>query len=154
MARASKKNFIVETATGVFLKNGYKGTSIGMVVTACQVSKPTVYNHFPDKSVLMDAVLDKWMHNHPVPDIAVDDEISLWTFLAEHWWTAEVVAMYRMVIGEGWRFEVSAQRFWQQFDEQWRAAAKTAYAHIGVRALEGESLDAMISHRLWLSVRG
>lgn len=154
MARASKKDFIVETATGVFLANGYKGTSIDRVVAACQVSKPTVYNHFPDKSVLIAAVMTNWLASHAVPAIEVSDEDAFWAFLGRHWWTPETVAMYRMVIGEGKRFAESARQFWRRFDEQWRSEALAAYACLQLSTLDSDGINAMISHRLWSSVRG
>lgn len=154
MARASKKEFIVETATGVFLANGYKGTSIDRVVAACQVSKPTVYNHFPDKSMLMTAVMTSWLAKHVVPAIEVSGEDAFWAFLERHWWEPETVAMYRLVIGEGRHFTESAQQFWRQFDEQWRSEALHTYAYLRLSTLDSDGINAMISHRLWLSVRG
>ncbi|MEM7562893.1 MAG: TetR/AcrR family transcriptional regulator [Pseudomonadota bacterium] len=44
MAQKSKKDHIVATALPLFLENGFKGTSIDLVVKASEVSKPTVYN--------------------------------------------------------------------------------------------------------------
>ena len=45
-----------------------------MVVKASGVSKPTVYNHFPDKSALINEVLQRWIdemraeYQHKFPD--------------------------------------------------------------------------------------
>jgi AcrR family transcriptional regulator len=50
MAQRSKKDHIAAAALPLFLENGFKGTSIDMVVRVSGVSKPTVYNHFPDKA--------------------------------------------------------------------------------------------------------
>ena len=52
MAQKSKKDHIIATALPLLLEKGFKGTSIDMVVKACGVSKPTVYNHFSDKGAL------------------------------------------------------------------------------------------------------
>ncbi|MGD8421437.1 MAG: TetR/AcrR family transcriptional regulator, partial [Gammaproteobacteria bacterium] len=64
MAQRSKKDHIVSTALPLFLEQGFKGMSIDMVVRASGVSKPTVYNHFPDKSALMETVLRRWVEDH------------------------------------------------------------------------------------------
>ncbi|MDH3389841.1 MAG: TetR/AcrR family transcriptional regulator, partial [Gammaproteobacteria bacterium] len=75
MAQKSKKDHIIASALPLFLEHGFKGTSIDMVVRASSVSKPTVYNHFPDKAALMLAVLARWTETHkpliqPLKDIA------------------------------------------------------------------------------------
>jgi hypothetical protein len=62
--------------------------------------------------------------------------------------------MYRLVIGEGRRFAESAQQFWRQFDEQWRSEALKAYACLRLSTFDSDDINAMISHRLWTSVRG
>ncbi|OZG73123.1 TetR family transcriptional regulator [Hahella sp. CCB-MM4] len=153
MARASKKDFIVQTATGVFLENGFKGTSIDMVVSACQVSKPTVYNHFPDKSELISAVVERWMQLHPVTLDEIFSEIHWEERLATSWWNDEAISLYRLVIGEGWRFENTAERFWQEYDAKWRDLAITCYKHLEIQSMTDDHLQAWISHQLWSRLR-
>ena len=122
MAQRSKKDYIVTTALPLFLENGFKGTSIDMVVKACAVSKPTVYNHFPDKSALMLAVMKSWIEqNKPlIQSISNLDELD--KFISEHWLTEQAVRLYAIVIGEGWRFPEARKLFWEQFDHLWRVA--------------------------------
>lgn len=127
MARASKRDHIVTEATELFLQQGFKGTSIDLVVSTCAVSKPTVYNHFPDKAVLMAAVIDAWLANntlHNFPSPASEQE--LWEYLTEHCWDPARMAMYRLVIAEGWRFAQAADRFWQEFDAPLQRLAMNA----------------------------
>lgn len=124
MARASKRNHIVEQATALFLDQGFKGTSVDSVVNTCAVSKPTVYKHFPDKTLLMAAVMDQWLSDRPVATLHGTDQDAVWQDMATRWWCPEHMAMYRLVIAEGWRFPAAAQRFWQEFDQAWQAAAK------------------------------
>lgn len=117
MARASKRDHIVAEATGLFLNQGFKGTSIDLVVSTCAVSKPTVYNHFPDKTVLMAAVIDDWLADNALNDFpSPNSENALWEYLTKQCWNPERMAMYSLVIAEGWRFSQAADRFWQEFD--------------------------------------
>ncbi len=70
MAQKSKRNYIVEMALPLFLEHGFKGTSIDLVVKKSGVSKPTVYNHFPDKIALMLAVVENWCETQQ-PEIGI-----------------------------------------------------------------------------------
>ena len=47
-----KREAIVRAAIGLFQKNGVEGTSMDKVSEVAQVSKRTVYNHFPSKEEL------------------------------------------------------------------------------------------------------
>lgn len=51
--RPSKKQHIIDTAGLLFSELGYQATSIDVVVQTAGVSKPTVYNNFPSKLVLL-----------------------------------------------------------------------------------------------------
>ncbi len=122
MAQRSKKDHIVATAMPLFLENGFKGTSIDMVVRASNVSKPTVYNHFPDKSALVHEVLLQWIdHNKPLI-VPIRDRAALDELVRTRWLTDEAVKFYAMVIGEGWRFPETKKIFWELFDKLWRKA--------------------------------
>ncbi len=123
MARASKRDHIVEQATALFLDQGFKGTSVDSVVNTCAVSKPTVYKHFTDKTLLMAAIMDQWLKDHPVASLQGTDQDDVWQDMANRWWRPEHMAMYRLVIAEGWRFPAAARRFWQEYDQLWQAAA-------------------------------
>ncbi len=122
MAQRSKKEHIVATALPLFLENGFKATSIDMVVKASAVSKPTVYNHFPDKAALMLAVLRSWIENHKPMILQIRDLEHLDRFIRENWLTGEAVRLYAIVIGEGFRFPEARSLFWEQFDRRWRIA--------------------------------
>lgn len=144
MARASKRDFIVEVATGLFMEHGFKGTSVDMVVSACGVSKPTVYNHFPDKVELLQAVLSRWVEQR----LAAMPEVSSWPQWQAGltaWFDDEVLAMYRLVLGEGWRFEAAAQLFWQGFDQPWRQQVMQLAQRPG-------QVEARLDQALWKGV--
>ncbi len=122
MAQRSKKDHIVTTALPLFLENGFKGTSIDMVVKASAVSKPTVYNHFPDKSALMLAVVTGWIENNKPLIVQIHDLDHLGDFIRQNWLTDEAVRLYAIVIGEGFRFPEARELFWEQYDRRWRIA--------------------------------
>ena len=122
MAQRSKKDHIVASALPLFLENGFKGTSIDMVVKASAVSKPTVYNHFPDKAALMLAVLADWIEKHKPQIVPINDFDRLGEFIRESWLSDDALRLYAIVIGEGFRFPEARSLFWEQYDRHWRAA--------------------------------
>ena len=132
MAQKSKKNQIAVAALPLFLKNGFKGTSIDMVVKTSEVSKATVYNHFPDKAALMLATLNWWIEANKPLIAPVRDHAGFQQFVQQHWLLDETVRMYALVIGEGWRFAEARDLFWQQFDQSWRQALEYQWNNIGL----------------------
>jgi len=68
-----KREAIVQAAIGEFREHGFNGTSMDRVAAAAEVSKRTVYNHFPSKDELFGAILDHlWERSHSLPDVAYD----------------------------------------------------------------------------------
>lgn len=49
--------FIIETATKLFVQNGVKTVTLNRIVTELHTSKRTIYNHFTDKTDLLKACL-------------------------------------------------------------------------------------------------
>src|SRR3954447_23139164 len=54
---ARKRGAILEAATTLFLRNGYRGTSMDEIAALAAVSKQTVYKHFADKESLFSAIV-------------------------------------------------------------------------------------------------
>jgi AcrR family transcriptional regulator len=150
MAQKSKKNQIAAAALSLFLENGFKGTSIDMVVKASEVSKATVYNHFPDKAALMLATLKLWMEANK-PLIAPLQGLDFDEFVQRHWLTDEAVRLYALVIGEGWRFPEAKQLFWTQFDRLWRQAL--GYLSTNATAIEADAIEMRLDHHLLQRLR-
>ncbi len=152
MAQKSKKNHIAAAALPLFLEHGFKGTSIDMVVRASGVSKPTVYNHFPDKAALMDAVLRRWIENHKPVIVQLEGPGELEDFVRERWLSDEAVRLYAIVIGEGWRFPDAKRLFWEQYDNLWRVA----FGYIGERSpnLDRNAVARLLDSRLLERLRG
>lgn len=58
---SKKHESIINGATRAFLDVGYDATTMDMIAEMAGASKRTVYNHFPSKKVLFQAVIDKAM---------------------------------------------------------------------------------------------
>ena len=151
MAQRSKKDYIAVSALPLFLENGFKGTSVDMVVRLSGVSKPTVYNHFPDKAALMMAVLSLWIDNNKPLIMHIKNKSELDEFIRTHWLTDEAVRFYALVIGEGWRFPQAKQCFWAQFDRLWRKALSYVSDHTD--NLDQASIELYLDHQLLRRLR-
>lgn len=148
MARAAKRSNIILASADLFLAEGFKGTTIDLVCQTCAVSKPTVYKYFPDKSVLFAEVMTHWLNTHAVVPTEATQWPELQGHLAQHWWTPEPMAMYRLVLAEGWRFPDSAAAFWQQFDQAWWQAI----AHWVAQTATQEPITQWIQAELWSAI--
>ena len=122
MAQLSKKDQIAEAALGLFLEHGIKGTSVDMVVKTSGVSKPTVYNHFPDKATLLLHVIQCWVDNQPVPSFTETTTTALCHELTQHWLTSDNLRLYGLFMGEGFRAPEAKTLFKRQYDQLWRQA--------------------------------
>jgi AcrR family transcriptional regulator len=58
---------LVEAAYGLFLRNGFHGTSLRVIAQATGVAVGGIYNHFRDKDEIFGAVLDAY---HPYHTLA------------------------------------------------------------------------------------
>lgn len=68
-----KRDAIVQAAIAEFREHGFAGTSMDRVAAAADVSKRTVYNHFPSKDELFEAILGQlWERGHSLPEIRYD----------------------------------------------------------------------------------
>jgi len=57
-----KRDAIVQAATALFRAHGFDGTSMDKVSAAADVSKRTLYNHFPSKEELFAEILRQLWH--------------------------------------------------------------------------------------------
>ncbi|MEM7117123.1 MAG: TetR/AcrR family transcriptional regulator [Chloroflexota bacterium] len=57
--KSRKKTAVIKAATEEFLTYGFYGTSMDRIAEAANVSKRTVYDHFPSKEDLFQAIADK-----------------------------------------------------------------------------------------------
>jgi len=145
MAQNSKKDLIARAALPLFLEFGFKGSSVDMVVKSAGVSKPTVYNHFPDKAALLTYVLDLWLRAGPTPQLVASTLPALSQQLEQHCFTPTALGLYRLVIGEGSRCPGALARFQSGFDRPWRNELNRWAVEQG---FDPEPIEAHFSHLL------
>ena len=151
MAQKSKKEHIIQTALPLFLKNGFKATSIDLVVKKSQVSKPTVYNHFPDKAALMLAVTILWVEQNQ-PEIAhISSQVQFENLIPDVWLNPETVEFFALVIGEGRRFPLAKKVFWEKFDQPWRIAFIKACGQVA--SFDQEMIELILDKSLLTRLR-
>jgi len=79
-----KHQAILDAAAAEFRAHGFQGTSMDRISERAQVSKRTVYNHFPSKDDLFRAILsDVWTRGIAVSDIPFRSDAGLEDQLTE-----------------------------------------------------------------------
>ena len=79
-----KRDAIVQAAIAEFRQHGFNGTSMDRVAAAAEVSKRTVYNHFPSKEDLFEAILMlMWERSQSPVELVYDARTPLRTQLLE-----------------------------------------------------------------------
>lgn len=122
MPQLSKKDQIAHAALAVFLERGIKGTSVDIVVKISKVSKPTIYNHFPDKAMLFAHVVSCWLNNQPNPNFRARTVTGLKKELSQNWLSNDALRLYSLLMSEGFRAPDAKLVFKDQFDTPWREA--------------------------------
>lgn len=120
-ARGSvKRDAVVKAATRAFLTQGYEASSMDAIAADANVSKRTVYNHFPGKRELFQAVVSGLYEGFRSDDgrslLAHDQppETALPAFLRSlliHTGRPEVRGLLRLVIAEHQRFPELSQDY-------------------------------------------
>jgi AcrR family transcriptional regulator len=110
---ASKEEFrarAIEAARDLFISRGFEETSMTDVGEALGVSKPTVYEAFPSKLALLEAVVDRAVNdlNMSLTMATARGEVTLREYIRrmpEECWSMvtdkQRSAMYRLLIQEG-----------------------------------------------------
>ncbi len=149
MAQRSKKDQIAQAALPLFLEHGIKGTSVDMVVRASGVSKPTVYNHFQDKSQLLLHVIERWLPAQADSVFMGKSDSALIKEMGKHWLSPEACRLYGLCFGEGERAPEAVKLFFDRYDQPWRAALEERGNMLN---LANDWLQASASHRLLTSL--
>lgn len=58
---SAKRNSILDAAVKAFSEEGYYNATMDRIADLAQASKRTLYNHFPSKDVLFDAVIGRYL---------------------------------------------------------------------------------------------
>lgn len=64
---------LLDTAAGIFIRDGYAGASIDRIAAEAGVGKPTIYTRFESKANLLKCVIEHMLNNRLV---AIDDQIA------------------------------------------------------------------------------
>ena len=127
---ARKRRAIMEAATALFLRDGYRNTSMDQVAADAAVSKQTVYKHFADKEQLFREIvlgvtssseaiiadLTSVLRNNEIDSAA--DLRTVLTDLARRYIDAvlrpNVLSLRRLIIAEAERFPDLARTYFEQ----------------------------------------
>jgi AcrR family transcriptional regulator len=106
-----RQEHLLQVAGAMFMKNGFRGTSIDDIAEAAGMSKRTVYAHYSDKSELFRAVLcaliERWlvpitcfqsMHAELEPML-----IEIGRHLLTSALTPQAIGVHRIIVGEAER---------------------------------------------------
>ncbi|MBC2836709.1 TetR/AcrR family transcriptional regulator [Paragemmobacter straminiformis] len=108
--RMDRTRRILDGALRVFAQAGYSGTTMDAVAAAAGLSKPTLYQYFPSKEDLFQAMMlglrDKMMavFDHPSPKGMVHDLHAFAWDYADAVMQPEMLSLARLIIGEVQRF--------------------------------------------------
>ena len=73
-----KRDAILAAAIAEFRANGFEATSMDRIATRAEVSKRTVYNHFPSKEALFaDILMQLWNVSAPERELAYRNDVPL-----------------------------------------------------------------------------
>jgi TetR/AcrR family transcriptional repressor of mexJK operon len=157
-----KRRAILEAATEVFLRNGYRGASMDEIAARAGVSKQTVYKHFADKERLFSEIVTSAVDEagDPVHDEVLKLEDSadveadlrgLARQLLGRVMQPRILQLRRLVIGEAGRFPELGRIFYEQGPGRTIAALATVFERLAARAelrLDDPRLAA--AHFNWL----
>jgi len=141
-----KHSAILEAATTLFLRNGYRGTSMDEIAALAGVSKQTVYKHFADKERLFSEIVTRTVDE--VADPVHDEVLNLRDSgdleadlrdLARRQLAAvmqpRLLQLRRLVIGEAGRFPALGHTFYERGPGRTITALATAFEHLAARGL-------------------
>jgi len=81
---SKKRQTILDGATKVFIENGFEASSMDRIAEAANVSKRTIYNHFPSKEILFQAIVAAFLNrSYELKPICYSASLSLEEQLGE-----------------------------------------------------------------------
>jgi len=106
-----KRNLILQSASCLFLQEGFANTSMDNVAKASGVSKQTVYSHFENKDSLFQAVIRSKCHSYQIDTTqiqpVIDEQLSLTQYLKKLasnliclLQDPDAIAVFRVIIAE------------------------------------------------------
>lgn len=157
-----KRMAIVEAGTTLFLRNGYRGTSMDEIAALARVSKQTVYKAFSDKESLFSEIVTSAVDQAADPVYAEvlkledtgDIEADLRRFarqLLSRVMQPRILQLRRLVIGEAGRFPELGRAFYEQGPGRTIAALAAVFERLAARgALQLDDPPLAAAHFNWL----
>jgi AcrR family transcriptional regulator len=159
---ARKRNAILDAAATLFLRHGYRGTSMDEVAAGAGVSKQTVYKHFADKQRLFSEIVTSAVGEAGDPvhaevlaleetgDIEADLR-GLARQLLALVMRPRILQLRRLVIGEAGRFPELGRTFYEQGPGRTIAALATVFERLAERGeLRLDDPQLAAAHFNWL----
>ena len=157
-----KRRAILEAASGLFLRNGYLGTSMDEIAADAAVSKQTVYKHFADKESLFREIVAVTVDDISDPNyaavLALKDSGDIGADLRElarsqlaRVMQPRLLQLRRLVIGETGRFPELGELFYERGPGRTIAALAAVFERLaqrGALVLDDPLLAA--AHFNWL----
>jgi TetR/AcrR family transcriptional repressor of mexJK operon len=159
---ARKRGAILQAATTLFLRNGYRGTSMDEIAALAGVSKQTVYKHFADKERLFSEIVTSTVEEVAGP---IHDEVrrlrdsgdveadlrGLARQLLGKVMQRRILQLRRLVIGEAGRFPDLGRTFYEEGPGRTIAALAIVFERLADRGVlrPGDPLLAA-AHFNWL----
>jgi TetR/AcrR family transcriptional repressor of mexJK operon len=141
-----KRRTILSAGRGLFLSNGYQGTSVDQIAASAAVSKQTVYKHFGDKQELLltivndalDSTVTQFLSRIAALGDTTDLEADLVALAADYLRAVlaePVVQLRRLVVGEANRVPELAQRYYERAPARTLAAFADCFARLHDRRI-------------------
>jgi TetR/AcrR family transcriptional repressor of mexJK operon len=161
---ARKRRAILEAGTALFLRQGYRGTSMDEIAAGAGVSKQTVYKHFADKERLFSEIVVGTVEEVARPvhaevlklqdsgDLEADLR-RLARQLLRMVMQPRILQLRRLVIGEAGRFPELGRTFYEQGPGRTIAALATVFERLAGNGVlqAGDPLIAA-AHFNWLVI--
>jgi AcrR family transcriptional regulator len=159
---ARKRRAILDAGATLFLRSGFRDTSMDEVAALAAVSKQTVYKHFADKESLFSEIVTGAVSEVSDPvhaevltledsgDVEADLR-GLARELLRMVLQPRILQLRRLVIGEAARFPELGRAFYVQGPERTIAALATVFERLAERGvLELDDARLAAAHFNWL----
>ena len=152
----------MDAATALFLRDGYRGTSMDEIAAQARVSKQTVYKHFADKQSLFTAIVTAAVDaaGDPVIEAAAalagSDDVErdlreLARGLLRQVMQLRLMQLRRLVIGEANRFPELGRAFYERGAGRSTPALAAAFERLTARGLlRAHEPELAAAHFNWL----
>ena len=90
--RSDNKEKIFDVSINLFSEYGYDGVSIRQIAKEVGIRESSIYNHFPSKESILDAILKYYIEQMMSEDIPIDKASENLDISFEHFYRAGVQA--------------------------------------------------------------